>query len=1415
MRKWKKLRQIVASAMAAVMMVTAMPVGSIAYGDVISGEEMLGTEEMDEVLASGSNCGYGKASDSDADKKQDSGMKSEIEQKQAVAELTSIGVELLDAEDMSNIIQVNGDTINLQNGKYNGLGYEIEKNNAGIYKLTLSDFNGKYIQVFDGEWEINVSGNNIVSGYSQALNIMDEISTPQVKVTGNGSLSLNGTVSGIVLGEGASLVIDGDVEVQASGSGTVAGTKQGIWIDENSVMTVKKGTVTATGTGDSTYTGTGIQNEGKIKIEGGRLEGSGSTFGVHLENGKFDISGGELKTDKLVTTESSEIKLTDCGKIKADTIELNGSGTMTVDGKSAQLISSNQITVNGNSAISLKNGEIKGKNIDNENKNGFNLNGGTLDISGTFSGNSLNYSDGTISGSGNFSDDAKLKNEIKCNDENPWTPYSDNIDVSQYFTMEQSGRSMSYSMDTADIAENERGEGTLSGSILCVSKVGKFNITAEVTADNYYAAASKTITLNVVKAKLDKIIVKPYTGTYDGESHPAVTVEKGEESLIGNEQYKILYVDCTNPDVGISRDMYSDKMPTVKDVSDTGKNYQVLIQRENYSDAVIGLGQERVKIEPMNMADITVSLADSEYIYNGNEQTPVVEAKLMKDGQTIETLKDTDYTVTWQAKDSNTQLSSSGKPIDTGIYYAVLTAKEGGNFTGSTNSLEFEIKPKALKPEIEGNLTKTYDGTTGVNSDIEIVLRDENNQIENSAAATAGFIRYDSADAGSNITVTASEISISNNDEGNYTLVTTNISASGTILNTELKNVSVEQIGMLTYSGTPQSALVSTSAEVPYGNNKNVAFTYAASKDGTYGETVPMFTDAGNHTVYYKASLKNYNDWKGEFEVEIQSGDLSGAILELTPDQAVYNGQEQKPEVKVTLNGIELPKEDYEIEFRQESEVVTPKAAGTYTVVAYGKGNLLGTNTPQKTFTIKKAKAPTLDDIKVSYSFGATGTKTVDIVGLPEDIGTYFGAASEVSSDAIHALGNCVTVDGTKVTFELLGNKKENIGKTSEILVKNIETQNYEDAELKIFVTMDSKQEQSAVSSRMTFTLNSDDETFTAEIAAVDGAEYSFDGETWSDENQKVDCFADTSYTGYIRMKETEELYAGPKTAVTAVSPKAYAKTPVITPDGGSFWSKQEVVIESATKDAKIYYTLDGTEPTTESSLYTAPFELREKATVKAIAVKEHLENSAVATAEFTRNYSSSDSDDYEPETGKGTSGNGSTAGTANGANTDNGTITNDAVKGAVSSVNGIITGATNSTAHDGYSHWMKDENGWWLRYNDGSYPKGTKSSTSDIFYGWEQINGAWWAFDENGYMRSGWVLDAAFGGWFYVDEDHGMQTGWFFINGKWYYLNPVSDGRRGIMYAGAKTPDGWYVGEDGSWDGNLERQKVVQQKRI
>lgn len=79
--------------------------------------------------------------------------------------------------------------------------------------------------------------------------------------------------------------------------------------------------------------------------------------------------------------------------------------------------------------------------------------------------------------------------------------------------------------------------------------------------------------------------------------------------------------------------------------------------------------------------------------------------------------------------------------------------------------------------------------------------------------------------------------------------------------------------------------------------------------------------------------------------------------------------------------------------------------------------------------------------------------------------------------------------------------------------------------------------------------------------------------------------------------------------------------TPVITGET-PFIGSTTVTIECETEDATIYYTIDGTEPTNQSTAYTAPFELTESATVKAIAYDATGAASTVASKEFVKKIS-------------------------------------------------------------------------------------------------------------------------------------------------------------------------------------------------
>ena len=61
--------------------------------------------------------------------------------------------------------------------------------------------------------------------------------------------------------------------------------------------------------------------------------------------------------------------------------------------------------------------------------------------------------------------------------------------------------------------------------------------------------------------------------------------------------------------------------------------------------------------------------------------------------------------------------------------------------------------------------------------------------------------------------------------------------------------------------------------------------------------------------------------------------------------------------------------------------------------------------------------------------------------------------------------------------------------------------------------------------------------------------------------------------------------------------------TPIITPNSGTYFGEQTVSISCSTEGATIHYTTDGSMPTAESTLYSAPFVVSSTTTVKAIAV--------------------------------------------------------------------------------------------------------------------------------------------------------------------------------------------------------------------
>ncbi|HZI32888.1 MAG TPA: chitobiase/beta-hexosaminidase C-terminal domain-containing protein, partial [Candidatus Binatia bacterium] len=95
------------------------------------------------------------------------------------------------------------------------------------------------------------------------------------------------------------------------------------------------------------------------------------------------------------------------------------------------------------------------------------------------------------------------------------------------------------------------------------------------------------------------------------------------------------------------------------------------------------------------------------------------------------------------------------------------------------------------------------------------------------------------------------------------------------------------------------------------------------------------------------------------------------------------------------------------------------------------------------------------------------------------------------------------------------------------------------------------------------------------------------------------------------------KVYVGTADELSVFGNATFPATPVIAPAGGVFTNSVEVSLTSPLNGTSIFYTLDGSTPTTNSTLYTGPFVLTNSALVQAIAALPGQPNSAVAAASF------------------------------------------------------------------------------------------------------------------------------------------------------------------------------------------------------
>ena len=126
--------------------------------------------------------------------------------------------------------------------------------------------------------------------------------------------------------------------------------------------------------------------------------------------------------------------------------------------------------------------------------------------------------------------------------------------------------------------------------------------------------------------------------------------------------------------------------------------------------------------------------------------------------------------------------------------------------------------------------------------------------------------------------------------------------------------------------------------------------------------------------------------------------------------------------------------------------------------------------------------------------------------------------------------------------------------------------------------------------------------------------------------NGSIPTTNSTLYTGPIAVASTTTIKAiaarngYSQSSVANATYTIQAVTPTFSPGSGTYNTPQSVTLSDGTPGVSIYYTTNGSIPTTNSTLYTGPIAVAATTTIKAIAAGNGYSQSSVATATYTIN---------------------------------------------------------------------------------------------------------------------------------------------------------------------------------------------------
>ncbi len=322
---------------------------------------------------------------------------------------------------------------------------------------------------------------------------------------------------------------------------------------------------------------------------------------------------------------------------------------------------------------------------------------------------------------------------------------------------------------------------------------------------------------------------------------------------------------------------YSTELPTATNAG-TYTVYYKAVAEQGYNDSAEGSFQ--VTIAQKDVA-VNVTANDQNTTYTG---VPAV----VTNGYTLSCagLVGSDTVDVFNVTGDVSYAYSESNPTNAGSYTitpsgTLTITATNYNVTPSYNNGTLVIG-KALLTVMANNMTVTYgDAVPTYTVGYNIFVNNETSAVLGGSLVFT--CSYAQNDAVGTYTITPSGLT-----SDNYEI--TFQAGTLTVENADITNVSFVQTNTLVYDGDQKTATITPSATVV--NNQSVTYTYCDTIDGTYTSSVPTFTPAGNHTVYYKANAANHNEKTGSFTITIAKAQIDAPTASLKT--YVYDGEQKE-----------------------------------------------------------------------------------------------------------------------------------------------------------------------------------------------------------------------------------------------------------------------------------------------------------------------------------------------------------------------------------------------------------------------------------------------------------------------------------------------------------------------------------------